>query len=147
MEKQLTLHETTSLMITLRRNGYFRWSRKSIGMLTVEYISNPVHGEPEIMFFAIKEESDEFVLLASDGLWDVMISQVVVGFVKNKMDPPTPPNYNSKVVSRMRRKNMSRYVANEALRRGTLDNVCVVLLWLNDVEDLKEATTSDGEKQ
>jgi len=97
------------------------------------------------MFFAIKEESDEFVLLASDGLWDVMISQVVVGFVKNKMDPPTPPNYNSKVVSRMRRKNMSRYVANEALRRGTLDNVCVVLLWLNDVEDLKEAASSDGE--
>lgn len=129
-------------------SGIYRVCDLSLSRAIGDRFAKPVvHGEPEIKFFPIKEESDDFVLLASDGLWDVMTSQEVVGFVKRKMDAPTPLNYNSEVVSRMRRKNMSRYVANEALRRGTLDNVCVVLLWLNDVEDLKEATSSDGEKQ
>jgi hypothetical protein len=31
----------------------------------------------------------------------------------------------------MRRKKIARIIANEALERGSADNVCVVLVWLH----------------
>ncbi len=31
----------------------------------------------------------------------------------------------------LRRKNLSRFIANEALRRGSGDNISVVIVWLN----------------
>jgi len=31
------------------------------------------------------------------------------------------------------RKNMAKFVAREAIRRGSGDNVCVCMVWLNDL--------------
>lgn len=101
-----------------------------------------VSGEVEIQLFPMKEmdangTEDDFIILASDGLWDVMTSQNCVDFVAKRLKP-------SKVQARTmsktelvqqkisRRQNMSRFVANEATRRGSCDNICVVIIWLND---------------
>ena len=87
-----------------------------------------VSGEVEIKHFPGAGEGDEFFLLASDGLWDVMSSQDVISFVHKRLCSED----NSFQGLRARRQSMSTAVAKEALRRGTGDNVCVVIVWLND---------------
>lgn len=77
------------------------------------------------MTFPVIDEEDEFVVLASDGLWDVMTSQEVVDYIHDVLDTELQ-NYSQLD----KRKSMARIVANEALERGSADNVCVLVLWL-----------------
>ena len=99
-----------------------------------------VSGEVEIKKFPVNERKDEFILLASDGLWDVMTSQEVVSYVNKRLRavPKDSASISSKedekCLNYLRRKNMSRFIANEALRRGSGDNISVVIVWLKDEE-------------
>eukprot|EP00547_Thalassionema_nitzschioides_P018548 CAMPEP_0194243066 /NCGR_PEP_ID=MMETSP0158-20130606/8404_1 /TAXON_ID=33649 /ORGANISM="Thalassionema nitzschioides, Strain L26-B" /LENGTH=397 /DNA_ID=CAMNT_0038978285 /DNA_START=347 /DNA_END=1540 /DNA_ORIENTATION=+ len=92
-----------------------------------------VSPEVDIKLFRVHDD-DEFVIVASDGVWDVMTSEQVVKFVKRKIDTLIPTSASggdaAKRIRNTRRKNMSRYVANEALNRGSGDNICVVIVWL-----------------
>eukprot|EP00957_Ditylum_brightwellii_P017978 1354536-Ditylum_brightwellii.AAC.1 len=96
-----------------------------------------VSGEAEIKCFPLFNDGDEFVLLASDGLWDVMSSQDAVSFVHRRLNAEvirrnTGPTGNTtqtplrpqdlEKAKYLRRRNMARFVANEALRRGSGDN-------------------------
>ena len=93
-----------------------------------------VSGEVEIKPFPIKE-GDEFVVLASDGLWDVMSSQEAVDFVHEKLQSENIAGDESRHFNKgWNRRHMSRFLANEAMNRGTGDNVCVLILWL-DAQD------------
>lgn len=96
-----------------------------------------VSGEVEIKHFPAAGNGDEFFLLASDGLWDVMSSQDVISFVHKRLDSPPKSRLTSQEDSQRmrlaRRQNMSTAVAKEALRRGSGDNVCVIIVWLNDL--------------
>eukprot|EP00546_Thalassionema_frauenfeldii_P004393 CAMPEP_0178913308 /NCGR_PEP_ID=MMETSP0786-20121207/10767_1 /TAXON_ID=186022 /ORGANISM="Thalassionema frauenfeldii, Strain CCMP 1798" /LENGTH=442 /DNA_ID=CAMNT_0020586029 /DNA_START=101 /DNA_END=1426 /DNA_ORIENTATION=+ len=90
-----------------------------------------VSPEVDINLFRVHDD-DEFIVVASDGVWDVMSSNEVVKFVKRKIDTLIPTSSGSdagKRIRNTRRKNMSRYVANEALNRGSGDNICVVIVW------------------
>jgi serine/threonine protein phosphatase PrpC len=60
-------------------------------------------------------EDPSFLILACDGLWDVMEDQQAVDFVVKYQDDKA---------------NISKHLINEALRRGTTDNVTVVVAWL-----------------
>lgn len=99
-----------------------------------------VSGEVEIKRFPVYDNKDEFILLASDGLWDVMSSQEVVGYVHKRLKAPPkdgaditrPEDLAS--LKYLRRKNMSRFIANEALRRGSGDNISVVIVWLSEFD-------------
>ena len=98
-----------------------------------------VSGEVEIKRFPVYDDKDEFILLASDGLWDVMSSQEVVSYVHKRLN--APPKDGADITCEedmaclkyLRRKNMSRFVANEALRRGSGDNISVVMIYLNEI--------------
>ena len=76
--------------------------------------------------------------MASDGLWDVMSSQEVVAYVHKRLHaaPKDGAAINceedKKTLKYLRRKNMSRFIPNEALRRGSGDNISVVIVWLKD---------------
>jgi serine/threonine protein phosphatase PrpC len=87
-----------------------------------------VTSEAEIDCIPVVDEEDEFFVLASDGLWDVMTSQEVVDFVccNLRSEPGANPNLGLEEKQR----KMARMIANEALERGSADNVCVVLVWL-----------------
>lgn len=77
----------------------------------------------------IKNENNNdtiFALLATDGLFDVMSSQAVARFVTDLLNR-THTNHRDRI-----RQDMAQYVVEEALRRGTGDNVTVLILWLND---------------
>ncbi|VEU37103.1 unnamed protein product [Pseudo-nitzschia multistriata] len=92
-----------------------------------------VSSEAEIGCVPVEDE-DEFFLLASDGLWDVMTSQEVVDFVHEMLECPTQSVKTKKgkivLTPEFRRRKMARFVAHEALERGSADNVCVILVWL-----------------
>lgn len=100
------------------------------------YAKPVVTGEVDIKHYPVTDE-DEFVLLASDGLWDVMESQDVVDFVHQRMkEDLARDNIEDTAAYRLvLRKNMAKFVAREAIRRGSGDNVCVLMVWLKDGED------------
>jgi len=99
-----------------------------------------VSSEVDIKLFPVVEDKDEFVLLASDGLWDVMESQQVVSYVNDRMKTEVADfiassggNIGPSDVENFKlvlRSGMSRCIAREAVRRGSGDNVCVLIVWL-----------------
>ena len=72
------------------------------------------------------EEDDEFIILATDGLYDVMTSQDVVTFV-NDMRSTTPHTNRRHEMQR----DMAKYLVDEAMKRGTNDNVTVLVVWIS----------------
>ena len=90
--------------------------------------------------------ADQFIILASDGLWDVFDSQEAVdfvtsawlGFEQNQRESELEHQQarrssdRRKVRASIERRQalMSRYLVEEALRRGTLDNTTAVVVWL-----------------
>jgi len=97
-----------------RVNGLLAVSR-AIGDISLKEVVIP---DP-----AIKEEKrteeDEFVVLASDGLWDVMKYQEVCDFIKEQLQTST-------------RKAISQLVLDEALKRKTNDNCTVMIIFLDN---------------
>lgn len=89
-----------------------------------------VTGTADIVRHRIDEVDDAFVLLATDGLFDVMTSAEAVSFV-NDLVGRTRPECRDGV-----RRDMARHVVEEALRRGTGDNVTVLVLWINDEKQI-----------
>eukprot|EP00980_Cylindrotheca_fusiformis_P005170 scaffold1101_cov123-Cylindrotheca_fusiformis.AAC.8 len=89
-----------------------------------------VSSEAEIKYFPLSEGEDEFIILASDGLWDVMSSQEAVDYIhRSLLNPSSIDGKRNKNISRS---TVARKVANEALERGSADNVCVLVVWLRD---------------
>ena len=86
-----------------------------------------VSSEVEINFHKIEDDVDNssFVLLASDGLWDVMSSQEVCSFVHQVLDS-TPSAHQDES-----RRKIAKAVVEEALRRGSGDNITVLVVWLH----------------
>jgi serine/threonine protein phosphatase PrpC len=118
-----------------------------------------VSGSADIRAFPMDPEGDQFIILATDGLWDVMSSDEAVTFVHSVMggamgalregggtttitagDRPvdlklsdwTRRYTNDRGMIRAalvrRKKKMARYLTDEAIRRGTMDNVCMIQL-------------------
>lgn len=87
----------------------------------------------------LNAETDEFVVLATDGLWDVWSSQGVVDFCRHKLSLAKEQHHQineSKTIEDSQRK-MAKLIVKEALRRGSGDNISVIILWLsNNNEDL-----------
>lgn len=108
-----------------------------------------VSGEVEIKSFPmLSGKDDEFVVLASDGLWDVMNSQDVVDFVHKTLKAPfrgklplSELSDSDKIrLEKERKRKMGRSIASKAYTMGSLDNICVVVVWLNHIEDPTEET-------
>jgi len=99
------------------------------------YAKPVVSGQVEIQHYPVKEDDDEFVLLASDGLWDVMESDEVVAFVHQRLaeELARVPRDDAESYKMVLRRNMAKFVAREAIRRGSADNVCVIMVWLKDL--------------
>lgn len=129
----------------LSRGGTVEWDRSSrvhrvrhlsLSRAIGDGYAKPIVGsEVEIKRYPVYEGQDEFMVLASDGLWDVMTSQDVVSFVHQQLATDLAGSdglsqdelKRSKIISR---KNMAKCIAREAIFRGTGDNVCVVMVWL-----------------
>lgn len=98
-----------------------------------------VSAKVDIEQWELNAETDEFVVLATDGLWDVWSSQGVVDFCRHKLSLAKEQHHQineSKVIEDSQRK-MAKLIVKEALRRGSGDNISVIILWLSsNNEDL-----------
>ncbi|EFN54425.1 hypothetical protein CHLNCDRAFT_36133 [Chlorella variabilis] len=90
------------------------------------FTGNPVTAQPDVTELAL-HDSDEFVVVASDGLWDVMDSQEVVKLARRDLQRGLEPQ---EVASKL---------TTLAVKRGSQDNIGVVLIDLGKVEWGKDA--------
>ncbi len=144
-----------------RINGNLAVAR-SIGDLTERpYVT----GEADVDSFPIDHEGDQFIIIATDGLWDVFSSEEAVQYVHTVMGGalgslmerrtsgykamPRKDGHRASSSPRVtlndysndrgliraallkRKTLMARYLTDEAIRRGTLDNITVCVLWLS----------------
>lgn len=86
-----------------------------------------VTAEPEVSVTALRDD-DLFLVLATDGLWDVITSEEAVGLVRDTVKDPVM---------------CSKRLVTEALARGSLDNVTAAVIFLRPVSTL-ERIFSDG---
>ena len=121
--------------IFLDDTGVHRVMNLSLSRAIGDGFSKPiVSPEPDIRRFRV-EDGDEFILLASDGVWDVMSSQDVVDFVRAKLDQAqtnTDRLSKEEQVKKLAlaRKNMAKEVVQEAYKLGSADNTSAVMVWL-----------------
>lgn len=83
---------------------------------SVSFTGDPVSSEPDVFELTVSQEEDEFLIVATDGLWDVMTSQEVVEYVRNQL---RKGNDSSEVAERL---------ASVAVKRRTADNVAVIVI-------------------
>ena len=75
----------------------------------------------------------EFLIVACDGLWDVMEDQEAVDLVRGRVRHRRDDDDDDRLGgSEMRdgREGASSFLVEEALRRGSADNITVVVYWL-----------------
>jgi serine/threonine protein phosphatase PrpC len=69
------------------------------------------------------EKSDKFMVLACDGLWDVLTSQDVVNFILNECyDLSSNTRINKSI-------NIARKLAEYAIHKGSFDNVSILVVF------------------
>jgi serine/threonine protein phosphatase PrpC len=91
-----------------------------------------VIADPEVLTHEI-QSGDQFFLIASDGLWDVFSSQDAVDFVRKHDDR-----------TRAARQYLVQELVNEAMERGSIDNISVLLVFFN-TDHFGAAHEIDGE--
>ncbi|CAB9503294.1 Protein phosphatase 2C [Seminavis robusta] len=82
----------------------------------------------------------EFIILATDGLWDVFSNQEVVDIVDLLLD-------KTRGELKHQRPRIADVIVREAIRRGTFDNVTLILIWLrtgDDDDDEEEETKQES---
>lgn len=109
-----------------------------------------ISSEPTIKTFPIDEDQDQFIIVASDGLWDILSSQKAVnfvnkmlecaegGFYKNPDNHPILKNFLSEIKNDRKKwvnsnafkKSIAKLLALAAFKRGAWDNITVIIQWL-----------------
>jgi serine/threonine protein phosphatase PrpC len=82
----------------------------------VAFGRDPVTAEPDVLEMALQAGQDEFLVVATDGLWDVMSSQEAVTLARNDLRRGRHPG------------EVAERLAGLAVRRYTADNAAVVLV-------------------
>jgi protein phosphatase 1A len=100
---------------------------------SVTFTSDPVISVPDVLEMSVSPE-DEFVIVATDGLWDVVSSKEGCEFVRKDLRKGLEP---SKAAERL---------ITIAERRRTQDNVAVVVIDLKGADFWKSAAESRGGK-
>lgn len=75
----------------------------------------PLSAEPELKLLTLTKD-DEFLIIGSDGIWDVFRSQNAVDFIRRRLQ-----EHNDA-------KLCCKEVVEEAMKRGAIDNLTVVII-------------------
>lgn len=112
-----------------RVNGLLSVSR-SIGDYSLE---NIVIADPYMNQIPRSPDQD-FIILATDGLWDVMKHQEACDFVRNFINENDEQIPQEKLAERklIRRKEVANEMVEEAKRRKSTDNISVLLIFFVD---------------
>ncbi|KAL4541917.1 hypothetical protein Ndes2526B_g06412 [Nannochloris sp. 'desiccata'] len=94
---------------------------------TINFSGDPVTSEPDVLEMSIEQGSDEFLVLATDGLWDVLSSQEAVAMIRNELRAGKHP------------KDVAKKLTQLAMRKRTVDNTAVVIVDLLGEDAWREA--------
>ncbi len=84
-----------------------------------QYVTN----EPDIFKFKITDK-DKFIIIACDGLWDVISNHDAVNFVLNNCYDMEKNRINKK-------NNIARKLGEHALQLGSTDNVTIIIVFFD----------------
>ena len=73
-----------------RNFGDFRYKESEQGAEDPTYKDTAVSSEPDIIEHDINEEEDEFVILASDGIWECADNQAIIDFIRIRIAEWSP---------------------------------------------------------
>jgi protein phosphatase 2C len=100
-----------------RVNGDLSVSRVLGDIEHVPYVSN----HPESHIYKISCDAD-FIIIACDGLWDVLQNHDAVNFVQRSLDDNTHGGYTGN--------DIANKLAQYAIDNGSTDNVSVIIIYL-----------------
>ncbi|XP_078443764.1 putative protein phosphatase 2C 2 [Wolffia australiana] len=89
----------------------------------------PLTAEPELRHFLLRPGHDEFLILACDGVWDVMSSAHAVGIVRRGLRRHDDPS------------KCARELVMEALRLRTFDNLTAIVVCFTPEHHERAAAT------
>ena len=75
-----------------------------------------------------RTDKDEFLILASDGLWDVVSNEVACKVVKKSLDGQTRRGFSKEVINGSRTSVAAAALAELAMARGSGDNISVIVV-------------------
>lgn len=88
-----------------------------------------VISQPEINVYA-RTKSDEFVVVASDGLWDVVSNKFVCEVVRSCLKGHVKRNSKEDSIQSVAAE-AAALLAELAMARGSKDNISVIVIQLN----------------
>lgn len=88
------------------------------GMKEMSERGGPLSAEPELKLMTLTKE-DEFLIIGSDGIWEVFSSQNAVDFARRRLQ-----EHNDE-------KRCCKEIVQEAIKRGSTDNLTVVMVCFN----------------
>lgn len=86
---------------------------RALGDFPLKHPRPLVTAEPDILTFSLSDHKAEFVILATDGLWDVLTNEEAVSFVKSRLHES---DFGAKSVAQL------------AYARGSQDNITVAVI-------------------
>lgn len=111
-------------------NGYRIFGVLAMSRALGDYYLKPyVIPDPEVTFTQ-RTEDDEFLILASDGLWDVLTNEEVCEVVRKRLARGHGSNASSsaKIREHPSAQAAAEYLSRLALRRNSRDNITVVVV-------------------
>lgn len=97
-------------------------------------VAQQVSPEPET-YIVKRDESDEFLIIACDGIWDVMTNQESIDFVSNQLQI-----YENK-------SEICDNLIEECFNRGSRDNMSVVLVTFPGAPKINEEARAKAEQE
>ena len=80
---------------------------------------------PEIFDYKIK--NDKYIVLACDGIWDVLSNQDVINFINCKLSNNININNNNN-----KKNNIAYELAEYAYKKGSTDNISIIILFFKN---------------
>lgn len=126
----------------------FEWNgHRVFGVLAMSrsigdrYLKPSIIPEPEVMFVPRARE-DEFLIMASDGLWDVMTNEEACEVARKRLliwhkKNGTQPIANRGLGVDPAAQSAAEYLSNLALQKGSEDNISVIVVDLKSQRKFK----------
>lgn len=112
------------------RIGDLSVSRSFGDLDNIPFVSNT----PDVFRYRLRVD-DEFIIIACDGLWDVLQNHEAVNFVRDHLNNNHIEYYNIPYrypsVETANTKNIARKLASYAIARGSMDNVSIFIIIFN----------------
>ena len=97
-----------------------------------------ITADPDILMFDLSDHQPQFIILASDGLWDIFTNDEAVRFVKESLS-----NWRKRGRTENLAYEAARSLTLEAYKRLSLDNITILIV-LFDPKEFHSMSTSFG---